>query len=124
MRATAESHDTAQAIGINVGRIFSISWGITGMIAAIAGILLGDRLGLGVAYIPGMALRAFPAILFGGLESIGGTLIGGLIVGILESLAGGYITPKLSEITPYIVLLLVLLFRPEGLFGLKKIERI
>jgi len=71
-----------------------------------------------------MAIKAFPAVLFGGLESVTGAIIGGLVIGVLESLVGGYIDPKLSEISPYIILLLVLLIRPEGLFGLRRIERI
>ena len=124
MRATAESHETAQATGIQVERIFGITWGIASLTATIGGILLADRIGLGLSSLPGLALKAFPAVLFGGLESIGGAIIGGIIIGILESLVGGYIDPKFSEITPYVVLLIILLFRPEGLFGLKRIERI
>ena len=124
MRATAESHETAQATGIQVERIFGITWGIASLTATIGGILLADRIGLGLSSLPGLALKAFPAVLFGGLESIGGAIIGGIVIGILESLVGGYVDPKFSEITPYIVLLIILLFRPEGLFGLKRIERI
>ena len=124
MRATAESHETAQATGIQVERIFGITWGIASLTATIGGILLADRIGLGLSSLPGLALKAFPAVLFGGLESIGGAIIGGIIIGILESLVGGYVDPKFSEITPYVVLLIILLFRPEGLFGLKRIERI
>jgi branched-chain amino acid transport system permease protein len=124
MRATAESHETAQATGIQVERIFGITWGIASLTATIGGILLADRIGLGLSSLPGLALKAFPAVLFGGLESIGGAILGGIIIGILESLVGGYVDPKFSEITPYVVLLIILLFRPEGLFGLKRIERI
>jgi len=124
MRATAEGHDVAQAAGINVERIFAVTWAIAAVIAATGGILLGSRFGLGIGTLPLVAVKAFPAVLFGGLESMAGAILGGLIVGILESLVGGYIDPKISEITPYIILLLILLFRPEGLFGLKRIERI
>ncbi len=124
MRATAEGHDLAQASGINVERIFAVSWAIAAMIAAFGGIMLGIRFGIGIGTLPLVAIKAFPAVLFGGLESVLGAVIGGLIVGILESFVGGYIDPKFSEITPYIILLLILLFRPEGLFGLKRIERI
>jgi branched-chain amino acid transport system permease protein len=124
MRATAEGHDLAQASGINVERIFAITWAIAAMIAASGGIMLGNRFGIGLGTLPFIAVKAFPAVLFGGLESVLGAVIGGLTVGIIESLVGGLIDPKYSEITPYIILLLVLLFRPEGLFGLKRIERI
>lgn len=124
MRATAEGHDVAQASGINVEKIFAATWALAALISAIGGIMLGNRFGLGIGTLPLVAIKAFPVVLFGGLESVGGAIIGGLVVGILESLVGGYLDPKLSEVTPYIVLLLILLIRPEGLFGLKRIERI
>jgi branched-chain amino acid transport system permease protein len=123
MRATAESHQVAQARGINVRTIFSMSWALCGVVAAVGGMLLGYRLGVS-QFLALIGLKAFPAVLFGGLDSIGGALIGGLTVGVLENLAGGLIAPWMMEITPYIILLLVLIFRPEGLFGLKRIERI
>jgi branched-chain amino acid transport system permease protein len=75
-------------------------------------------------FISLVGLKAFPAVLFGGLESIPGAVVGGLAVGILENLAGGLVAPWMMEVTPYIILLLVLIFRPEGLFGEKRIERI
>jgi len=124
MRATAEGHDVAQAAGINVEQIFAITWAIAALVAAVGGIMLGNRFGLGITTLPVLAGKAFPAVLFGGLESIPGAIVGGLAIGIIESLVGGYIDPKMSEVTPYIILLLVLLIRPEGLFGLKRIERI
>lgn len=123
MRATAESHQIAQARGINVVSIFALTWAIAGILAAVGGILLANRLGVN-QLLSHIGLKAFPVVLFGGLESIGGAIIAGLIVGVLENLAGGYIATWLMEITPYIVLLIVLIFRPEGLFGQKRIERI
>lgn len=123
MRATAESHEVAQARGINVRTIFSVSWALCGLIAAVGGMLLAYRMGVS-QFLSLVGLRAFPAVLLGGLDSIAGALVGGLIVGVLENLAGGLIAPWMMEITPYIVLLLVLTIRPQGLFGLKRIERI
>ncbi len=123
MRATAESHQVAQARGINVRTIFSLSWALCGLIAAVGGMLIAYRLGVS-QFLSLVGLKAFPAVMFGGLDSIAGALIGGLTVGVLENLAGGLIAPWMMEITPYIILLLVLIFRPEGLFGLKRIERI
>ena len=123
LRATAESHYVAQARGINVRAAFSVSWGLCGLVAGVTGMLLGYRLGVS-QFLALIGLRAFPAVLFGGLDSIAGALIGGLLVGVLENLAGGLIAPWMMEITPYIILLLVLIIRPEGLFGLKRIERI
>jgi branched-chain amino acid transport system permease protein len=124
MRATAEGHDTAQAAGVNVERVFSMTWAIAALIAGVGGIMLGNRFGIGITTLPVMAIKAFPAVLFGGLESMTGAIVGGLVIGIVESLVGGYLNPQLSEIAPYIILLLILLIRPEGLFGLKRIERI
>jgi branched-chain amino acid transport system permease protein len=124
MRATAEGHDSAQAAGVNVERVFSMTWAIAALIAGIGGIMLGNRFGIGITTMPVMAIKAFPAVLFGGLESMTGAIVGGLVIGIVESLVGGYLSPQVSEIAPYIVLLFILLIRPEGLFGLKRIERI
>ena len=123
MRATCEDHVIAEARGINVEKIFSLAWAVCGLITTIAGILLALQLGVSQA-LPLIALKAFPAVIFGGLESILGACIGGLLVGILENLAGTYIASWIMEITPYILLLLVLIVRPHGLFGLETIERI
>jgi branched-chain amino acid transport system permease protein len=123
MRAVAEDHQVAQARGINVGKVFGLVWFIAGIIASTGGILLSYRVGVS-QFLALIGLKAFPAVLLGGLESIGGALIGGLVVGVLENLAGGLIAPWLMETTPYIVLIFVLLIKPDGLFGLKRIERI
>lgn len=123
MRATAESHQIAQARGINVRNIFSLTWALAGIVATLGGILLGYRLGLS-NLLASIGLKAFPAVILGGIESIPGALIGGLVVGVLETLAGGLINPWVMEITPYIIILVVLIFIPEGLFGLKRIERV
>jgi branched-chain amino acid transport system permease protein len=123
MRAAAEDHQLAQSRGVRVRKIFSVTWAIVGLIATVSGVLLGVRLGLSLS-LPAICLKAFPAVLFGGLESIPGAIIGGLTVGILENLVGGLVHPQLMEITPYIILLIILIIRPEGLFGLKRIERI
>jgi branched-chain amino acid transport system permease protein len=124
MRVTAESHVVAMALGINITRIFAMSWMLATVVGALAGIFIGNRLGLQVAITPSLAFKALPAIIFGGLDSLAGAIIGGLTVGILEKMAAGYIDPKVAEITPYIILLLVLLIRPQGLFGEERIERI
>lgn len=124
MRVTAESHDVAMALGINITRIFSVTWMLSVMVGALAGIFLGNRMGLQVIITSSLAFKALPAIIFGGLDSVAGAIIGGFVVGVLEKMAGGYIDPKVAEITPYIILLLVLMVRPEGLFGKQRIERI
>ena len=123
MRATAEDHQLAQARGISVRRIFAISWAFAGMTAVVGGVFLGLKLSLNLP-LADVGLKSFAAVIFGGLESIPGALLGGLAVGILEDLMGGLIDPSMKEITAYVVLLGVLVFRTEGLFGLKRIERI
>ncbi|MBU2552047.1 MAG: branched-chain amino acid ABC transporter permease [Proteobacteria bacterium] len=124
MRVTAESHDVAMALGINITTVFALAWMLSVMVGTLAGIFIGNRMGLQVVITSSLAFKALPAIIFGGLDSVAGAIIGGFVVGILEKFAGGYIDPKVSEITPYIILLLILLIRPEGLFGKKRIERI
>jgi len=123
MRATAEDHQVALSMGISVKRIFALSWSLAAMVATLGGLLLGSINGvdptLGV-----IGLKAFPAVLVGGLDSVPGALIGGITVGIVESLAAGFIEPSLGEIAPFIVLLLILIVKPDGLFGLKRIERV
>lgn len=123
MRATAEDHQVAQSMGINVKRVFALSWSIAAMVATLGGLLLGSINGvdptLGI-----IGLKAFPAVLVGGLDSVPGALIGGIIVGVVESLAAGFVEPSLGEIAPFLVLLLILIIKPDGLFGLKRIERV
>jgi branched-chain amino acid transport system permease protein len=123
MRAVAENHETAQARGINVRNSFAGVWFIAGLVTSMAGVLLGFRLGV-TQFISLIGLKAFPAVLFGGIDSIGGAFLGGITVGVVESLTGGYIDPWVMETSPYLILLLVLIIRPEGLFGLRRIERI
>ncbi|CAG0946929.1 High-affinity branched-chain amino acid transport system permease protein LivH [Anaerolineae bacterium] len=129
MRAAAEDHQLAQSVGLSVPRIFGLAWMIAGLVAAIGGVLLASISGLSLV-LSLIALKAFAAVLFGGLESIPGAIIGGLTVGVIESLAAGLPADpairalNLGEIAPYVLLLLVLFIRPDGLFGLKRIERI
>jgi len=123
MRAAAESHQLARAKGLNIKRVFTITWILAGLISMICAILLGIRIGVG----PEMAsygLKAFPVVILGGIDSILGALIAGLIIGVLEQLVGGYINPCWMEATPYAVLVIFMFFRPHGLFGTERIERI
>lgn len=124
MRAVSEDHELSMSTGINIVHIFAVTWVIAVVLGTLSGVLLGNRMGLTPAVTPLIALRAFPAVLFGGLESVPGAIVGGLAIGVIESITGGLIDPNFGQITPYIVLLLVLIVRPEGLFGLKRIERI
>jgi branched-chain amino acid transport system permease protein len=129
MRAAAEDHQLAQSVGLNVRRIFAAAWAIAGVIGLAGGVIIGSISGVEPT-LAGIGLKAFPAVLFGGLESIPGAIIGGLLIGVIENLVGGLPANQAiratnpAEIAPYVVLLFVLLFKPDGLFGLKRIERI
>jgi branched-chain amino acid transport system permease protein len=126
MRATSEDHELARSVGINVPRIFGLSWAIAGIIATVGGVLLATITGVSLS-LSIVALVAFPAILLGGLQSFPGAILGGLLVGLSQALVQASSVPVVrssSEIAPYILLLVVLLIRPEGLFGEKRIERV
>ena len=124
MRATAEDQQLARGTGVNVGWIFGLTWAIAAAVATLAGIVLGRWRGLGTKENPLIALKAFPVVILGGLDSVPGVIIAGLIIGLAESVTGGLISPTVGAITPFFILLIVLIIRPEGLFGLKRIERI
>jgi len=126
MRATAEDHELARSVGITVSRIFGLSWSIAGMIAALGGILLASQVGISLN-LSLVVLIAFPAVLLGGLDSLPGAIVGGVIVGLVTALtqtAKPIEIRNAAEIAPYVLLLIVLIIRPEGLFGQKRIERI
>ncbi len=127
MRATAEDHQVTRSMGIRVSTSFAIAWVVACIVAAVGGILLGSVNGVNMN-LGFLGLKAFPVVILGGLDSIPGAIIAGLIVGVLEKLATGYIDPLVgggfAEIFPFIILLIVLLVKPYGLFGMKRIERI
>jgi branched-chain amino acid transport system permease protein len=127
MRATAEDHQVTRSMGIKVSNSFAMAWVVACIVAAVGGILLGSVNGVNMN-LGFLGLKAFPVVILGGLDSIPGAIIAGLIVGILEKLATGYIDPFVgggfAEIFPFIILLFVLLVRPYGLFGQERIERI
>lgn len=132
MRATAFDQEAARAQGINVGRIFSISWGIGAALAATAGIFISmfPRRSAGVDQSTAFfAFKAFPAIIIGGLDSVVGAIVGGLLVGFAESAAGTYLQfdalgVGFAGIVPYLLMLVVLVVRPYGLFGTEEIRRV
>ncbi len=126
MRGVANDQDTAMLMGISVKRVFALTWGISFAIAAVAGIFLANVMVLNIA-ICLVAIKAFPAVILGGLESIPGAIVGGLVIGVLETLVGGYLDqtmPGVKDLTAFVVLFLVLMIRPYGLFGKKEIERV
>jgi branched-chain amino acid transport system permease protein len=127
MRAVADNQQVAQAMGINVERYFALAWAMTGVVSALGGIIWGSMLGVDVQ-LALVGLKVFPVVILGGLDSIGGALVGGLIVGIVESLAAGYLDPYVGggtkDFAPYVLMIVVLMVRPYGIFGKRQIERV
>src|SRR6266478_6303998 len=110
MRAVADSQQVSMAMGINVRRYFALAWAMAGVVSALGG------------------LKVFPVVILGGLDSVMGAVVGGLIVGIVENLAAGYLDPYVGggtkDFAPYVLMILVLMVRPEGIFGRRRIERV
>jgi len=123
MRAAAGNETAALLVGVDVSEIHALAWMISSAIAAIAGLLFAANFKLA----PDMwfqGLKSFPAAILGGLDSIGGAALGGLIIGVIESLSQGYIGEGMREIAGFIVIIVVLMARPFGLFGSREIERV
>jgi branched-chain amino acid transport system permease protein len=127
LRAVADDHQAALAVGIPLQQIWAIVWGVAGAVALVAGLLWGARNGVQFA-LTFVALKALPVLMLGGLESVPGAIVGGLIIGASEKLAevylGPYVGGGIEGWFPYVLALVVLLFRPEGLFGEKIIRRV
>jgi len=127
LRAVADDHQAAQSIGIPLNRIWVIVWCVAGITALVAGIIWGSKLGVQFS-LTTVALRALPVIILGGLTSVPGAIIGGLIIGVGEKLSEVYLGPMVGggiEIWfAYMLALVFLLFRPQGLFGEKIIDRV
>jgi branched-chain amino acid transport system permease protein len=127
LRAVADDHQAALAVGIPLHQIWGIVWAVAGFVALVAGMLWGARNGVQFA-LTFVALKALPVLILGGFESIPGAIIGGLIIGAAEKLAEVYLGPfvggGIEGWFPYVLALLFLLVRPEGLFGEKHIDRV
>ena len=128
MRATASDTEAALAVGIPVSRVYALAWGIAGSLAVLAGLFLAGFPNSPDPTLGNAALTAFPAIILGGLESPLGAAIGGITIGLVQLWASGYEPSWLGngfyEIAPYIVMIIVLLIRPYGLFGVRPAERL
>ncbi|PHV28417.1 amino acid/amide ABC transporter membrane protein 1 (HAAT family) [Janthinobacterium sp. 35] len=127
LRAVADDHQAALAVGIPLQRIWAVVWGVAGLVAMVAGLLWGARNGVQFA-LTFIALKALPVLILGGFTSVPGAIVGGLIIGASEKLAEVYLGPMvgggIEGWFPYVLALLFLLVRPEGLFGEKIIRRI
>ena len=127
MRAVADSQQVAMAMGINVQRYFALAWAMAGIVSALGGVVWGAMLGVD-NQLALVGLKVFPVVILGGLDSIIGAVVGGLIVGIVENLAAGYLDPYVGggtkDFAPYILMIVALMVRPEGIFGRRRIERV
>ena len=122
MRAVADDQQAALSMGISIPRVFGVAWGLAAASAAVGGIMLANVVGVS-PNVSAIGLRVFPVVVLGGLDSIGGAVIGGAVIGLLEVYAGGYLGHGLSLVVPYVALVLMLMVRPYGLFGKEIIER-
>lgn len=127
MRAVADSHQVSMAMGINVERYFALAWMLAGVVALLGGIVWGNAIGVDTQ-LAQLGLKVFPVVILGGLDSIVGVVVGGLIIGLVEALAAGYLDPYVGggtkDFTPYVLMIVVLMIRPYGIFGKPIIERI
>ena len=127
MRAVADSQQVAMAMGINVERYFALAWSMTGVVSALGGVIWGSMLGVDV-HLALVGFKVFPVVILGGLDSIPGAIVGGLIVGIVENVASGYIDPYVGggtkDFAPYVLMIVALMVRPYGIFGKRIIERV
>jgi len=124
MRSVADNQKAALSLWVHVQRVFALSWAIAALVAGMSGVVLGIINGINVHDLSSIGLKVFPVVILGGLDSLSGAIIGGLIIGLLETFTGGYLDPSLRDVIPYMVLVLILMVRPYGLFGLVEIERV
>ena len=127
LRAVADNQTVAQGMGIDVRRYFALTWVTAGVVATIGGILWGNMIGADV-HTALIGLKVFPVVILGGLTSIPGAIVGGLIIGAIENVAAGYIDPLVGggtkDFVPYIIMIFALMLRPYGFFGERTIERV
>ena len=139
LRAVADNHQVSMAMGINVERYFVLAWSMAGVVAVLGGLLWGSAIGVDNT-LAVVGLKVFPVVILGGLESIKGCVVGGIIVGVVEAWGGTYIDPAMTQewfreffpfegggtkdFLPYLLMIVVLFFRPYGLYGKVVIERV
>ncbi len=129
MRAVSDDQLGSMSIGISVPRVFGLAWATAGLSAAAAGCIIGNITGLNFETLHAFGIVVFPVVILGGLDSILGAVVGGIIMGLIQQFAGGYLDGNFGlsgtgDIMPYLVLLIILLFKPHGLFGIHEIERV
>ncbi len=127
MRATANDQMAAYSMGINVRSMFTLAWALGAIAAGLGGVVIGNIGGI-QPNLGQIGLKIFPVVILGGLDSIGGAILGGFIIGVVENLAGGYLGPYfgggVKDLAPFVLLVMILMVKPYGLFGKREIERL
>ncbi len=132
MRGSAEDPDTAGLMGINVKKIHMVAWALGGLVAAVAGMFLAEQSFVRLA-MSHVGLKAMAAAILGGMESIGGAIVGGIIIGVVEGLAANYLSGMslgnfhmgdIKDVAAFAIMIIVLMIRPHGIFGKEKVERV
>ncbi|MBU1340727.1 MAG: branched-chain amino acid ABC transporter permease [Proteobacteria bacterium] len=129
MRAVSDDQFGAMSVGISVPRVFGLAWATAGLSAAAAGCIIGNITGLNFETLHAFGIVVFPVVILGGLDSILGAVVAGIIMGLIQQFASGYLDGNFGlngtgDVMPYVILLIILLFKPHGLFGIHEIERV
>ena len=129
MRAVSDDQFASMSVGISVPRVFGLAWALAGLSAAAAGCIIGNITGLNFDTLHAFGIVVFPVIILGGLDSILGAVVAGIIIGLIQQFSSGYLDGNwglsgTGEVMPYIILVVVLFFKPHGLFGIHEIERV
>lgn len=129
MRAVSDDQMASMSIGISIPRVFGLAWATAGFSAAAAGGIIGNITGLNFDVLSSFGIIVFPVVILGGLDSIFGAVVAGIIMGLIQQFASGYLDGNwglngTADLLPYIILLIILLFKPHGLFGIHEIERV
>ncbi|MDJ0802659.1 MAG: branched-chain amino acid ABC transporter permease [Desulfobacterales bacterium] len=129
MRAVSDDQLASMSVGISVPKVFGLAWATAGLSAAAAGSIIGNITGLNFDTLHAFGITVFPVVILGGLDSIIGAVVAGIIMGLIQQFAAGYLDGHwglygTADVLPYIILLVILLFKPHGLFGIHEIERV
>ena len=129
MRAVSDDQLASMSVGISVPKVFGLAWATAGLSAAAAGSILGNITGLNFDTLHSFGIIVFPVVILGGLDSVLGAVVGGIIMALIQQFAKGYLDGNFGlygteQVLPYIILLVLLLFKPHGLFGIHEIERV
>jgi len=129
MRAVSDDQMASMSVGISVPKVFGLAWALAGLSAAAAGTIIGNITGLNFDTLHSFGITVFPVVILGGLDSILGAVVAGIIMGLIQQFAAGYLDGNwglngTAEVVPYIILLIILLIKPHGLFGIHEIERV